>query len=147
MVAQLCDFPAAVNSTGQCIGIIELGGGYQSADLNAYFSGLGLAMPQVTAIAVDGAGNTPAGNVPNSPDVEVCLDIEVAGAVAPGASIAVYFAPNTTAGFVDAVNAALQDTVNNPSVISLVGVCPKTTQPDNSGPAWTRLSKMLPAWG
>ena len=41
------------------------------------------------------------------------------GAVAPGASIVVYFAPNTDAGFLDAINQASTDTVNKPSVISI----------------------------
>jgi kumamolisin len=47
------------------------------------------------------------------------LDIEVAGAVAPGASIVVYFAPNTDAGFRDAVSQAVHDATNKPSVISI----------------------------
>jgi kumamolisin len=38
------------------------------------------------------------------------LDIEVAGAVVPGANIAVYFAPNNgDKGFLDAINAAVHD--------------------------------------
>jgi kumamolisin len=36
----------------------------------------------------------------------VLLDIEVAGALAPGADIVVYFAPNSDAGFLDAVSQA-----------------------------------------
>ena len=47
------------------------------------------------------------------------LDIEVAGAIAPGAKIVVYFAPNTDAGFLDAIAAAIHDTTNKPSVISI----------------------------
>ena len=38
------------------------------------------------------------------------LDIEVAGAVAPGAKIVVYFAPNTDAGFLDAITTAASTT-------------------------------------
>jgi len=49
----------------------------------------------------------------------VLLDIEVAGAVAPGAKIAVYFAPNTDQGFLDALTTAIHDTTNKPSVISI----------------------------
>src|SRR6202040_1802274 len=41
------------------------------------------------------------------------------GAVAPGAKIVVYFAPNTTNGFIDAVKAAAHDKVRKPSVISI----------------------------
>jgi len=47
------------------------------------------------------------------------LDIEVVGAIAPQATIAVYFAPNTDAGFLDAVTTAIHDTANKPSVISI----------------------------
>jgi kumamolisin len=47
------------------------------------------------------------------------LDIEVAAAVAPKAKIAVYFAPNTNKGFLDAITKALHDTTNKPSVISI----------------------------
>ena len=47
------------------------------------------------------------------------LDIEVVGSVAPGANIAVYFAPNTDSGFLDGINQAVNDTVRKPSVISI----------------------------
>ncbi len=47
------------------------------------------------------------------------LDIEVAGAIAPDANIAVYFAPNTDAGFLDAITTAIHDATNKPSVISI----------------------------
>lgn len=118
-VAQLYDFPANLDGTGQCIGLLEFGGGYQAADLQNYFSGLGLApAPQVSAVAVDGRHNAPTGD-PQGPDGEVMLDIEVAGAVAPGARIAVYFAPNAEDGFLDALRTAIHDPVRRPSVISL----------------------------
>jgi kumamolisin len=47
------------------------------------------------------------------------LDVEVIGAVAPQANIAVYFAPNTDAGFLDAITTAVHDTTHKPSVISI----------------------------
>jgi kumamolisin len=97
------------DGTGQTIAIIELGGGFGQADLDAYFGGLGLATPSVTAVSVDGAANKP-GQDPNGADGEVLLDIEVAGAIAPAARQLVYFAPNTDAGFLDAVTAAAHAT-------------------------------------
>jgi kumamolisin len=75
---------------------------------------------------VDGAANSPAGD-PGGADGEVLLDIEVAGAVAPGAHIAVYFAPNTDAGFVDAVTTAVHDRANAPSVVSISWGGPEST--------------------
>ena len=53
------------------------------------------------------------------PDGEVMLDIEVVGSIAPGARMAVYFGPNTDAGFLDAITTAIHDTTNKPSVISI----------------------------
>jgi kumamolisin len=47
------------------------------------------------------------------------LDIEVVGAIAPAARIVAYFAPNTDAGFLDAVTTAIHDTTHAPSVISI----------------------------
>jgi kumamolisin len=94
-----------------------LGGGYRAADLTAYFKGLGQTAPQVTAVSVDNGKNSP--STASSADGEVMLDIEVSAAVAPGAKIVVYFAPNTDQGFIDAVSSAVHDTTNNPSVISI----------------------------
>jgi kumamolisin len=53
-VGQLYGFPAGANANGQTIGIIELGGGYKTADLTAYFKSLGMKAPTVTAVSVDG---------------------------------------------------------------------------------------------
>lgn len=114
-VAALYNFPTDVNGSGQTIAIIELGGGYQASDLSNYFSALGITEPSVTAIPVDGGANTPGGDA----DGEVLLDIEVAGSIAPGAAIAVYFTPNTDQGFIDAITDAAHDTTRNPSVISI----------------------------
>ncbi|GAB3626345.1 peptidase S53 [Pandoraea terrae] len=110
-------FPAG-DGAGQCIGIIELGGGYRPDDLRTYFDGLGVARPTVVPIAIHGGGNQPSGD-PGGPDGEVTLDIEIAGALAPGATLAVYFTQNSDAGFLDAVSRAVHDTTHNPSVISI----------------------------
>ncbi len=111
------DFPAQYDGSGQTLAIIELGGGFAQSDLDTYFGGLALTPPTVTAVPVDGGSNSPAGD-PNSADGEVLLDIEVAGALAPGAAQAVYFAPNTDQGFVDAVSAAAHATPT-PAAISI----------------------------
>ena len=74
------------------IAIIELGGGFGQSDLDAYFAAWASPVPTVTAVGVDGAQNVP-GKDPNGADGEVLLDIEVVGALAPGANVLVYFAP------------------------------------------------------
>ena len=129
-VASFYNFPANTDGTGQTIAIIELGGGYTQSDLDTYFSGLGLATPSVTAVGVDGASNSPG----DPADGEVDLDIQVAGAVAPGAAQVVYFAPNTDAGFVDAISQAVHATPT-PAVISI-----SWGGPENSWSAQSRSS-------
>jgi kumamolisin len=116
-LAALYGFPPG-DGEGECIALIELGGGYKPADLTSYFAAIGVAAPSVVAVSVDHATNAPSGD-PSSADGEVMLDIEVAGAIAPKAKIAVYFAPNTDAGFLDAVTTAAHDATNKPSIISI----------------------------
>ena len=117
-LAKIYDFPQQLDGTGQSIALIELGGGYNQSDIDSYFAGLGIKTPKVAAVSVDGATNAPTGD-PAGPDGEVMLDIEVAGSVAPGAQITVYFAPNTDKGFLDAITTAIHDAQNKPSIISI----------------------------
>jgi kumamolisin len=116
-IANLYAFPSKASAKGQTIGLIELGGGFRAADIKAYFQSLKQAVPTVVAVSVDKGKNTPGSA--NGADGEVMLDIEVAAAVAPGAKIAVYFAPNTDQGFVDAISTAVHDATNKPTVISI----------------------------
>ena len=124
-VAKAYDFPQG-DGSGQTVALIELGGGYVQSDLDAYFAALGVTSPKVVGVSVDGAANAPAGD-PNSADGEVMLDIEVVGAIAPGAAIVVYFAPNTDQGFLDAITTAVHDTANAPSIVSISWGGPEST--------------------
>ncbi|MDR5838335.1 S53 family peptidase [Caballeronia sp. LZ034LL] len=144
-LARLYDFPDG-DGAGQCIAIIELGGGYRDSDLSAYFKKLGVKAPTVISVGVDNAKNAPTGN-PNGPDGEVTLDIEIAGAIAPGARIAVYFAPNSDAGFVDAVNRALHDSSNQPSVISISWGGPESNWSSQSISAFNAVLQSAAALG
>lgn len=117
-VACLYRFPAHLDGAGQTIALIELGGGFRSADCTAAFAAAGLPVPEVVTVSVDGAGNAPTGD-PASADGEVALDIQVAGATAPGARLAVYFAPNSERGFLDAVATAVHDARLAPTILSI----------------------------
>jgi kumamolisin len=126
-VGNLYNFPLSkYTGQGQTIAIIELGGGYKQSDLNTYFKDyLKLStIPNVISIGVDGARNNP--NDVNS-SYEVVLDIEVAGAIAPGATIVVYFAPNTSKGFYDAIKMAITNQKYKTSIISISWGAPENT--------------------
>jgi len=144
-VAQLYSFPTAVNGAGQTIGIIELGGGYNPSDITSYFQSLGLTAPSVTDVSVDGGTNSPTNA--NSADGEVCLDIEVAGAVAPGANIVMYFAPNTSQGFQDALSQAIHDTTYNPAAISISWGGPESSWTSQSTQTFDQIAQEAAALG
>jgi kumamolisin len=65
-VAGLYVFPAG-SAGGQCIGLLEFGGGYQPGDINAFFSDLGMPAPVISVVGVDGAVNSPGVNPMTTP--------------------------------------------------------------------------------
>jgi hypothetical protein len=130
-VAQLYGFPTSPNASGQTIGLLEFGGGYQMSDIQLFCNSVKAPVPSITPVSVDGQPNNPA----DGAAVEVLLDIDVASTAAPGAKIAVYFAPWSEQGWVDAVTTAIHDSVNKPSVISISWGWPENESID--GLAWT----------
>jgi len=141
-VAAFYDYPTGVDGTGECIALIELGGGYNATDLSNYWNQLNLTKtPNVSAVSVGNGSNNPTGD-PNGPDGEVMLDIEVSGAIAPGANIVVYFADNTDAGFLNAITTAVHDSTNNPSVVSISWGGPESSW---TGQAMTSMDEAFQA--
>lgn len=100
---------------GGVIGIVELGGGWMQADVNQFFkygnAHNPLPIPTIVDVSVDpGAGNNPG----NDADIEVALDIQLAGAayaMATGkaAIIRMYWANNDALGIARAVAKAASD--------------------------------------
>jgi kumamolisin len=81
-MARLYDFPPPPQDiSGQTVGLLEFGGGYQLSDIQAFFQQLSLSAPTLTNVGVDGATDAPGGDA----DAEVALDIDVVGAVWPRA--------------------------------------------------------------
>ena len=110
------NFPGGLDGAAQTIGIIELGGGYRDQDLDKYFHDLNLKKPRVSLVPVDGHTNSPGDQ---NLDGQVETDIEIAGSVAPGAQIVVYFAGNDARGYLDAIRAVVQDQIHRPSVLNI----------------------------
>lgn len=91
---------------GGVIAIIELGGGWRSADVSQFCSSNNVPMPTIADVSVDNTTNTPGGEA----DGEVALDIQVAAAAysaATGqpANIRIYWCQDIAAG----VRAAAKD--------------------------------------
>jgi kumamolisin len=110
-VAKAYNFPIdKATGRGYVGGIIELGGGYSLAQVQEYFTKIGLPVPKFVSKTVAGGQNKSDG--PNGADGEVQLDMLIAGAVALGATWNVYFCPNTDDGFLAGIQQAIADGCN-----------------------------------
>jgi kumamolisin len=108
------NFPAG-DGTGQTVGILEFGGGYFPKDLQMFCGLANVSVPTVTAISTDG---TPT-NSDDDAAGEVMLDIEIVAGVCPKAHIVVYFASWSEQGWITAIDAVINDSTNNPAVVSI----------------------------
>jgi kumamolisin len=115
-LATIYKFPNA-DAHAQCIGLLEFGGGVEQPDVAAYFQKIGVPAPNIQIIAVDGVSTDPSAD-PDSTG-EVMLDIDVAGAMAGGAKVAVYFSTFDEKGFIDILSAVINDSANDPGVLSI----------------------------
>ena len=116
------NFPAAragktLDGSGTCIAFVELAGNFRADDLQAYSARLGTRVPHVVCVPPE--RGVPAQTAVADGDAEIMLDTQVAAAIAPGATIAVYFADNQGSGFLQAVSTAVHDSTNNPNVLSI----------------------------
>jgi subtilase family serine protease len=108
-LAKLYDFPDDKDGGGQIIGLLEFAGGFRKDDLEKYFSELGIKVPEITIISLNGQVNNPEDDSGSTSQVE--LDIEATGAIAPGARFRVYFSQFTQSGIVKAIQSAINDKV------------------------------------
>ncbi len=92
---------------GQTIAVYELAN-YSPSDLSTYETCYGLS-PKVLTVKVDGGAT-------GAYSDEATLDVEEASVLAPGATIAVYTAPNNSAGPIDAYQRIADD--NTASVVT-----------------------------
>ena len=100
-IADAYKFPKQGMGENTSVSIIQLGGGMDMLNEAAYYKQHGLPMPEIKLVSVSGAPTSPSG-IPRY-DGEVALDSQIIGGIAPKAQQKIIFAPNTDAGFIDAV--------------------------------------------
>jgi hypothetical protein len=116
------NFPVNTGSK-PVIAIISLGGGFQTSDLTTYWKTYcGLSTYPTVLSAAIGQATVPK-YTGTGPDIENTLDLEIAGAVCPGAELIFIAAPNTDNGFYQAFSAAISGVVisgvtYHPSIVS-----------------------------
>ena len=137
-VANLYNFPPT-QGAGQRVAILEFGGGFDQSVLATYFTqNIGLPTPPVVnGISVLG---TP---IKVDPDVtgEVYLDIEIVGAMAPKATIDVYFAPWTGEGYLTAIEQAIHN--DDYAAVSISYGIDEDLRGTAGDPGWPMLNQNL----
>lgn len=137
-VAKVYNFPPT-QGDGQRVAVLEFGGGFDQSVLTEYFTNnIGLQTPPtVNGISVL---NTRI-QVDQEVTGEVYLDIEVIGAMAPKATIDVYFAPWTGEGFLNAVDQAIHN--DDYAAISISYGIDEDLQGSSDDPAWPMLNQNI----
>ncbi|MCD2196120.1 S53 family peptidase [Actinomycetospora endophytica] len=121
------DFPSG-DASGQTIAVLEFFGGYFAEDLAQFCRKYRLpdATASLTTVSIDQQPIPTLAEIKQLPTSkqgewigasgEVMMDVEIVAGLAPGAEIAVYFAPFTQKGWVDILNRLLHD---RPAVVSV----------------------------
>lgn len=166
---QAYGFPPGTDGKGQCIAILEFGGGYRREDLQRYFLAIERKLPRVTDVLVDGAKNDPAPDalvhrffdvvegkrpVPKAGraldeiesaqcTVEVTMDLQLAGALAPGAHLLVYFGLPTEQGIVHTLSRAIHGAEARRHKPSVIAISWGEAEPSFSEPFTTHIDGLL----
>jgi kumamolisin len=157
-------FPPGLTGKGQCIAVLQFGGGYYQSDLETYFRLRGLKMPEIELVELGGQTNQPAdrsmilqcagclGLLPSNPGgppdlqslaclstFECTMDLQLLGTLAPGARLVTYMAPEGLRGQYIAFSKAIFDRTNAPSVINCSWGAPEEGNPQSSMASLNRL--------
>lgn len=115
-IAKRYRFPRDLTGKGECIAILVFGGAPCFSDFVHFFEQHIGAVPD---LRFENVTSTNPSHLNSRQDVETALDIQIAGALAPGARIVAYFSTNDEKGWVDTVFRAIHDDENRPTVLSI----------------------------
>lgn len=99
------------DAEGMTIGVIELGGTFQTSDIEKYCNLFDVPVPTITEVGIK---PTVAPSVEQKDDIEVTMDLELIAGLAQKASIVIYYGSSLS----DALQTAVFDAKNAPSIIS-----------------------------
>jgi kumamolisin len=133
-LGSIYNFPEA-DASKHCIGVLEFGGGVEKSDVTEYFAQIQQSAPTVEVVATDGVSVNPSADPEST--VEVMLDVDVAGALGGGAKLAVYFSTFDEKGLIDCLSTVINDSANDPSVVSISWGFDENENFNNEGVLWS----------
>lgn len=105
------------DGSGQTIAVVQFRGEFKSDDFERCMRAQGSAAALPLLKRVDDAALEH--EIQTVKDLEAALDSQIVGALAPGARIVIYQAPDDERGFLDAIRTALFDEEYTPSILSI----------------------------
>jgi kumamolisin len=134
-------FPEQFRGAGRCVGILSLIGGYDHAELDVFFSSMGMPCPRIVDVGENRRALAPTDLWTN---YEISMDLQIASSCAPEAEFVVYHSGARTGNEVDSwsywklFSDALFDERHRPEVLSL-----SSGLPENLPGFWTRREAEL----
>ena len=101
-VAEHYGVPLNSLGAGRAVGFVSLGGGLDPKVVAKANARIGVAAPKITIITVDGATNSPTGDLDGA-DGENYLDSQIQAAIVPAAEQIMCIGPNSVTGFANAL--------------------------------------------
>jgi hypothetical protein len=111
-IAQAYRMPAGLDGSGTSIGVLHFSGTFHPSDFERAMREAQLVPPRY----VEHGAWRPSSE---DDDFEIALDTQVAGAVAPGATLVLYRGADDARGYADTIAEALLDEVDAPQVLSI----------------------------
>jgi kumamolisin len=115
-VAARYQFPDA-DGSGQTIAIVQMRGEFRGDDFEKCMHAQGVAAKLPMVKRIDDAELKH--DIETAKDIESAIDTQIVGALAPGAQIVVYAAPDDERGVLDAIRHVVFDDKNRPSILSI----------------------------
>lgn len=109
-------FPDA-DGAGQSVAVVQLRGEFKPDDFAKCMSSQGVSAKLPVVKRVDNAEL--AHEIETEKDIESAIDTQIVGALAPGAQIVVYAAPDDERGVLDAIRTAIFDEEQMPTIVSI----------------------------
>ncbi len=110
------DFPDS-DGSGQTIAVLQFRGTFRFEDFSKSMQVQGITTQPPIVKRIDDAELMH--DIETMKDVESAIDTQIAAALAPGAQIVVYAAPDDERGALDAIRTALFDEDHSPSILSI----------------------------
>ncbi|MFY9718557.1 MAG: S53 family peptidase [Candidatus Cybelea sp.] len=109
-------FPDA-DGSGVTVGVLQLRATFDADDFAKCMQSQGVTAKTPVVVRVDNAEL--AHQIETAKDLESAIDTQIVGALAPGAQLVIYAAPDNERGVLDGIRKALFDEENRPTILSI----------------------------